>query len=747
MPPTKIMQTINATKEVNRGTETATTVDTMMASSLEEAHNPVSPKRAAAELEVVLAKSLFLTTPEGSDFEGSTSVNESDVSRDSGALVEPERFRLLPRSSLPRHLLLQRTKSNSSMSDIDDDVLPRPGRAVRSKSLGSGTDNEIQQISISIRARSLMDDDSATAASSAATSSAKDSSAETIKERFAFIANIGDMQKDMSYDTTKSVGSRKSRRSKQSRRSNRSRKRGDSLEREISLTILQTAEQGADSAHFLVSKEPEITSPVKSAVDILGDLFVSQDTSLEPISLEEGATEFRAFYADDAKPVSPGSLTFIPVDEQPLSPSLCGPPPKSTEEVPSPLTDVALIATKNSKDSGSIFTFHPDAEKEDEEEEIRAPTYAKKYIEPPRPEQDRRQMAVAAIVSGSPSEDSLFSFSETSDVTQDTARGRELLFPEHSLKEEFAFGSRWSPDAKAEQSPATTPKKLRLKPRPEFRDNSADAFATLNDQDMIPTSSSIHQSTDRYKIEMESSTGDTSIEVTRSFVSATDGASEVQQMLAMMASPTASESGALNLEKEDSFVDESASQEEKQVQEELFLDKLVDIVKVARERPRDIQLADYYKSESGETESISTVEYPEDEQSPEESVESERKPSLTVPRVDSLENLGAHPDPDLDDFLEHIGFGDSDDEDESSGEGVEDDDEWTAFDSSPFGKSRFENDEASGSTAPPPESGKHSPESPTSITDFSTKDSVRDEAKVIWLANKGQVEVDDMSSI
>ena len=40
-------------------------------------------------------------------------------------------------------------------------------------------------------------------------------------------------------------------------------------EREISLTILQTAEQGADSAHFLVSKEPEITSPVKSAVDIL----------------------------------------------------------------------------------------------------------------------------------------------------------------------------------------------------------------------------------------------------------------------------------------------------------------------------------------------------------------------------------------------------------------------------------------------------------------------------------------------
>eukprot|EP00544_Gedaniella_sp_CCMP2646_P007625 CAMPEP_0202497596 /NCGR_PEP_ID=MMETSP1361-20130828/23294_1 /ASSEMBLY_ACC=CAM_ASM_000849 /TAXON_ID=210615 /ORGANISM="Staurosira complex sp., Strain CCMP2646" /LENGTH=720 /DNA_ID=CAMNT_0049129245 /DNA_START=30 /DNA_END=2192 /DNA_ORIENTATION=- len=717
----------------------------------------VSPKRAAAELEAVLAKSFFLTTIEGSDFEGSASVNGSVMSRDSGALLEPERFILASRSAHPRHLLLQRSQSSSSMSDIDDDVLPRPDIMARSKSLGSCTDKEIQQISKSIRARSLMDDDSATVTSSGAASSAKDSSAGT-KERFTFIANIGDMQKDRSYDTAKSVGSRKSRRSKQSKRSSRSRKRGDSLEREISLMILQTAEHGADSAHFLVSQEPEIKPQCKSAEDILGDLFVSQDTSLEPITLKEGTTEFRAFYADDDKPISPGSLTFLPADEQPLSPSLDVSPLDTTNELPSPLTDVALIETKSSKDSGSIFIFQPDAEKNNvvEDEDLHAPTYAKKYIK-----QDRKVTA-AAIVSEAPSEDSLFFFSGTSNNTQDTSRGSEVLFPERSLKEEFAFGSRWSPDVNAKQMPAATTKELRLKPGPKFLCNSADAFATLNDQEMLRTNSSLDQSTDRYKIELESSTSGTSIEVSRSFVSATDGASEVQHVLAMVASPTASDSGALNLEREDSFVDESASQEERVAQEELFLDKLVDIVKVARERPRDLQLADYYKSESGETESITTVEYLEDELSREQTFESEEKPRPMVPRVDSLENLGDHPDPELDDFLEHVGFGDSDDEDESSDERVDgvsdfdeeessgeraDDDEWTAFDSSPFGKSRFENDEASGSTAPPPENGKHSPESPTSITDFSTKDSSREKAKVIWLANKGQVEPDDMSSI
>jgi len=163
---------------------------------------------------------------------------------------------------------------------------------------------------------------------------------------------------------------------------------------------------------------------------------------------------------------------------------------------------------------------------------------------------------------------------------------------------------------------------------------------------------------------------------------------------------------------------------------------------VARERPHDISLSQFYKSESTETESTTTVNYPKDaveyidDESTAQSNDAENRPSVSVRRVESEDTLGgveAHPDPELDDFLEVHGFGDSDDESDDESEGG-DEDGWMAFDSSPFGVSRFAamNDDSSGSTAPPLRDGKHSPESPTSITDFSTNSSAQEKAKVMW---------------
>lgn len=706
---------------------------TMMSTAIDDVKKPISPKRAAAELEEVLSKSLFLTAPEDSDFDnGSTSINaDSDVSRDSTFdWPHPERFRLTPRPAPGPRRILERSQSSSSTASVED--MPtgwqRPSLGTRSKSLGSVTSGEIHQ---KIRSKSLIDDDSATAASSAAASSASGG------ERFTFISNIGEVTKVNASLETKSIGSRKSRRSRQSRQSRQSRKsirsirsgkRGDSLEREISLTILQTAEQGADSAHFLVNSAPVVKSPVKSPEEILGDLFVSQDTSLEPISLHEASIEqFRGFFDDsgDAQ-LSPSSKVLFA--DEPL------PSPSSEFAGRSPATEDALIATKNSNDSGSVFTFHPEGEKDDDNsEEDQGPSYATKYI---GPTQDKK----AAIISEAPSEDSLFTFSDGSQVTQDTARGKDVLFPEESVQEECPIGSKWTPISKTPQTMKQPEKASRLKiqPRPEFGDVSVKAPALLR------RNSSADKSTEKYKIEMESSAGATSVGASRSFVSASDGAAEVQEALAAVVSPIASESNLpLNLEREDSFANDV-----KVAQEKYFLDKLVDIVQLARERPRDIPLADFYRSSSAEsTDSTSTVEYPEDE-SPARSVASQNESPM--PCVESQEKIDddAHPDPELDDFLEEHGFGDSDSDEEN--EIDDDDDEWTAFDSSPFGVSRFASDEASGSTAPLPEKGvddgKQSPESPTSITDFSTKSNAREKAKIIWW-NRGPPDDTDVLSI
>lgn len=714
-----------------------------MSATLEDVKKPISPKRAAAELEEVLSKSLFLT-PEDSDFDGSVSLNESDISRDSAFdWPHPERFRLAPRHSSAPRLPPQRlvrshsSSSTSSMEDLptDNSGWPHPPAATRSKSLGSATSSEIQQ---KIRGKSLIDDDSATATSSAVASSASGGKGERLT---TFISNIGDVnKKDTSFEASRSIGSRKSKRSRQSRKSaksTRSRKRGDSLEREISLTILQTAEKGADSAHFLVNSEPVVKSPVKSAEEILGDLFVSQDVSLEPITVEEGATKFRAFFADDEPhQLSPTTQTLF-ADEQ-LSPVS-----ELAQEL-SPSAEDALIATKNSKDSGSIFTFHPDDEVDDEDSE-KGPGYVKNYINT-RPEEAKRQ--VSAIIAEAPSADSLFAFSEASEVTEDTVRGKEILFHEDALKEEFPNGSRWSPPLpksdvlqQEKEQPVKSPR-LTLTARPDFNNLSVDDLDA--DQNVLRTNSSADESTDRYKIEMESSI---SVGASRAFVSASDGASEVQQALAAVASPAISENDfEVNLEREDSFAND-----EKIAQEEYFLDKLVDIVQVARERPRDVQLSEFYNSESAETESTSTVEYPEDEDelASLSGHNDENQNSDLLPRIESQEKIddGAHPDPELDDFLEEHGFGedsDSDKEDVSKGEV---DDEWTAFDSSPFGVSRFANDEASGSTAPPPAEGEHSPESPTSITGFSSGSSAREKSKIIWWNREQPADDADVLSI
>lgn len=702
----------------------------MTATLMNEVEKPTSPKRAAAELEAVLSKSLFLTTPEGSDFDGSISLNESDISRDSALdWAHPERFRLPPRSaSMPRpRQVLERSRSEKGGWQTQ-----RPTLGMRSKSASSITASEFKQMDEKIRHKSLIDDDSATAASSA-----KESSTGNSEECFTFIANIGDMKKDSSHDTARSVGSRKSRRSKQSRiskqsrRSMRSRKRGDSLERDISLTILQTAEQGADEAHFLVSAEEDVKILVKSAEEILGDLFVSQDTSLEPISLEDGATEFQAFFPEQGQ-LAPSSEPLTSKDEQPFR----------TNEFTRMTSPTALqIDPNSSSDSDSIFTFHPDDDVGDEnEQQYHSPRYAENYLA-----NLQETNKASTIVSEAPSADSLFTFSESSEITTNTSRGNELLFPEDALKEEFPIGTRWSPDETPNnrEQPVKSPRLL-LSPRPEYNDISFDRPSTS--LDAVRKNSSPDPLTDRYETEMECNAG---INVSRS----SDGACEVQHAMATVTSPAASESnfaGALNLEREDSFVDDS-SQEQKVAQEEIFLDKLVDIVQVARERPRDIALSQFYKSESCETESSGTVEYPQDtvDHPEDEQFPSAKTENKTLARVDSLEKLAkdAHPDPELDDFLDMHGFGDSDSSDSDSEDEVtgENEDDWMAFDSSPFGVSRFSSDEGSGLSAPPPESGKHSPESPTSITDFSSNSSAREKAKVIWW-NKEQTE-DDMLSI
>ena len=690
-----------------------------MSSLMEDGTKPISPKKAAAELEAVLSKSMFLTTPESSDFDGSFSHSESDISRDSALeWTHPERRRrrLVPRSaSNPR-------PQRQSIPVASGTVRSRPAAMGRSKSLGSATPYERQEdmYQLSKMARSLMDDDSCTVTSSV----------ENSGEGCTFIDNIGDMKNHRSLDNTRSDTSRRSRRSARSRQSRASRrsmhlrKRGDSLEREISLAILHTAAEGADSAHFLVNNSEEVTSPVKSAEEILGDLFVSQDVSLEPISLEEGAIEFRAFFAE--------------------------------EEQQSPATtDDAVIATKPTEDT--LFTFNPEGQGrlvEGKDEDDEAPSYAKKYINP-LPETNRD---VTAIISEAPSEDSLFSFS---DVTEDTARGRELLFHEDALQEEFPIGSRWAPEDTLKKSEQPAPAKSRilvLRPRPEFNALSDKRPSTPQEppasQAQLRTSS-MDQCFDRYEIEMEySAAGAASVglDPSRSFVSASDGTSEVQQALAMVSSPASSTvgEGVLNLEREDSFLDEDNM--EKVKQEEIFLDKLVDIVHVARERPMDIKLSEYYKSESTETESTATVEYPDDEQPTHADAENEQRAS--VPDVKSEEKIGDndHPDPELDDFLEEHGFGGSDEEsnaEEYEELNGEDDGEWMAFDNSPFGVSRFADDrtdEASGSTAPPPAEGKKSPESPTSITDFSVIPSAREEAKVAWWS-KGTSDDTDVLSI
>jgi len=532
----------------------------MMSATLEGVEKPISPKRAAAELEAVLSKSLFLSTPEESDFEGSIySVNESDISRDSSALdwAHPDNFRLPPRSvSTPfprRHL--ERSQSPSSVGESPIGWSERPSFRDRSKSLGSVTSDEMHRIAQDIRSRSLMDDDSATVASSAVACSTVSSSADTSGERFTFIANIGDVNNDTSYDTAGSVDSRKSKRSRQSRRSARSRKRGDSLEREISIMILQTAGQGAEDAHFLVTTEPEVKSPVKSAEEILGDLFVSQDTSLEPISLEDGATEFRTFFSED-EPASPLSKPLFVEDEPMLSPS----------------SEAALIDSKDSGDSDeSIFTFHPgDGEKKEDEEEYQMPSYAANYIN----KQGKKK--VSAIISEAPSQDSLFAFSVTSDITEDTARGKELLFPEDALKEELPIGSRWSPtnESSKENEQPTTPERFVPQPRPAFNELSVDRPSTTQEhsddqvepQDVLRPSSSADGSTDRYQIEMDFAGGTPSVGALRSFVPVSDGTSEVQQALVEVMSPATSEKdfdGDYNLEREDYFVNEEQDDREK----------------------------------------------------------------------------------------------------------------------------------------------------------------------------------------
>jgi hypothetical protein len=555
----------------------------------------------------------------------------------------------------------------------------------------------------------------------------------------------------------------------------RFRKRGNSLERDVSLLILQTAAGGAESAHFLVT--PEATAPIKSAEDILSDLFVSQDTSLEIFSLDEGDgnAEFpNAFFVEAS--MEPEATTVPSTSITEPSPS---PPEEEDTSIPPGLTrNYVLESKKETTGDSSVIskTFTDDS----------LFAFSEVFQEPPKSGNEALypEDAQDPIQSKWTPNDA---FEETGPTSKKEAEGStpeansvstSLTLEENSVstvKAVFATGnkpsspgrspnrspnrssdrSRWMPnDAPKETNPTSTKEAegSTLEANSVLTSLTLEANSVLRDKAVFATGNkpssrgrSLHRSPNR------------SPDRARSRVSASDGASEVQFALSFVSSSTAEEgvlsmalSTCLTIDKADTSIDKawrsSTPDTEEDLsgvkREEIFLDRLVNIVATAqKERPANVDISHYFESdddnESNCTEDNETFSRQSGAETPTSSSSIARVPQETAePEV---------PDPDMDDFIKARAFGDSDDDGESAQEA-----EWTAFDTSPF--TNLDNmTEASGSTAPEPHGDKPSPDSPTSITDFSkrsdfsTSSSIRKAANAIWWGY--DTSTDDLASI
>lgn len=588
-----------------------------MAETCAESKEEEKPKSrlAVAELEAALSASMFFTRPSSS---GNKDISGSEV------IVNSENLSVMPPTRSP-------TKSTDRKRHVR-----RFSREAMSP-------------------RSLFDVDSVS------------SSGHSVP--LTLIANIGDV-KFISYDSARSVSSRRSRKSRRSRCvSDRSRKRGNSLERDVSLAILQTAAGGAESAHFLVAYEQK--SPIKSAEDILSDLFVSQDTSLETFSHDE-TVEFPNAFLDT-------SLETFSHDE--------------TDEFP----NAFLVDATTEPTSEVVFTELSPSAPEDKDT-MTSPNFARNDLDWTM----ETTGPSTTTISETGTDDSLFSFS---DVVQSSKRVNELLYPEDVLDR---IQSGWLPNDSPKAIPPTSTNKaeeLTLETNSVLTDKAVVASPERNAQES--------PSVNRYST--LAGPGNKTVSPNRAG-STSDGASEVQHAFSFVSSSTA-EMNVLSMALKSSSIERLDTSKEKVLssstpgeevlsveREQIFLDKLVDIVaKAQKERPANVHMSHYFESEDGKESNCAE----EHETSRAQSGAADANIS-SVPRVESNESA---PDPALDAFSHTRGFGDSNDGD---GEG-----EWMAFDTSPF--TNLDNMTAtSGSTNVASQGDKPPPDSPTSITVFSS---------------------------
>jgi hypothetical protein len=623
-------------------------------------------KLAAAELEAVLSASSFLTRPESSDDEG---VLGSEVT--------------VP-GSFCRHG-------------------ESPGR--RRHFRGSSREAMSQ--------KSLFDDECDSVATG-----------ESPGETFTLIANIGDMTFE-SYEagSSRSVGSPRSRKSRLSRKSMRcSRKRGNSLERDVSLLILQTAAGGAESAHFLV--KPKRATPIKSAEDILSDLFVSQDTSLETFSLdkEDGNVEFPNLFSVEAT-IEPETTADQSMSTMKPSPSIPGEGDTSTS--PGRTGNYVLVSNRETSGGSSVIseTFTDDSLFAFSDVLEWPPKTGDKAL---YPEEAQDLIQSKWTLNDAPKESARSSTKEVEGSTLEaksvltsltleassvliekavSATGNKPSLPGPSPScspDRSSYRSTWTPND-VPKGIATTSTREAEGAYSVLTSSTIEATSVLTDKAVfaagnkpsLPGRSLLNLSPNRVP------------DRARHRISASDGTSEVQFALSFVSSSTANE-GVLpmvlracsTIEGADTSIGRASSTPDVEEnlsaleKEEIFLDRLVNIVATAqKERPANIDISHYFGSED------------------------ENEPNASG--------------------------GSDDDEDDAEPK-------WTEFDTSPF--TNLDNmTKASGSTPPAPHGDKPSPDSPTSITDvskisdFSSSSSIREAAKAVWSGYN--TNTDDLVSI
>jgi hypothetical protein len=542
----------------------------------------------------------------------------------------------------------------------------------------------------------------------------------------------------------------------------RSRRRGNSLERDVSLLILQTAAGGAESAHFLV--KPAATTPIKSAEDILSDLFVGQDTSLETFSLDkaDGNAEFRNLFFVET---SAGHKTTA------------DPSKSSTEPVPSTAEEINTSTSpgwmkhyllESSKETTGDSTVISETLTDDS-----LFAFSDVLEEPPKsgnealyPEDAQDHIQSKSTPNEAPKETAPTSTNETegSTLEANSVFTSSTLEANSARADEGVFAAGIKPSSPG-RSPNRTPNRSSYRsrwtpndaPKETATTSTKEADGSMFDANSVLTSSTLEahsvliEKTVYSARNRPSSPGrslnrspNRSPDRARHRISASDGASEVQFALSFVSSSTAEEgvlstvlSTCSTIEEVGTSISKASRTSTPDIEEdlsvvkreEIFLDRLVDIVATAqKERPANVDISLYFGSED-ENESSRT----------EDNETFSRQSGSETPTNSSIAGV-----PHESDFIKTRAFGDSDDEDEQEAE-------WTKFDTSPF--TNLDNmTEASGSTAPLPHGDKPSPDSPTSITDFSSKmsdfsssSSIREAAKALW--PDFDTSTDDLGSI